>query len=142
MVAPFQQAQQSRSLTVSPETGSLWPGVGGRSRFAIDTEEQKGNNAPSESREKGYGPRQAECVAAQIGRGVPLSGGAPAAAALRRQRHHEFPDELRRQVRHVCRGRIRGVRTLLLRRPARCGNLPLTVRAEVRATQARRMRGG
>src|ERR1700692_3988021 len=67
---------------------------------------------------------------------MPLSGGAAAAAARRRQRDFGFPHPIRREIGHVCRGRLRRLRALLLRRPAGRGNFSLAIRAESRALQA------
>src|ERR1700734_4416040 len=66
---------------------------------------------------------------------MPLSGGAAAAAARRRQRDHGFPHPIRREIRHVCRGRLRRLRALLLRRSAGRGNFPLPIRTEGGALQ-------
>src|SRR5262245_61999937 len=70
---------------------------------------------------------------------MPLPGGAAAPPACGRQRDHELSDELRRQVRHVCRGRIRRLRALLLRRPARRRDLPLALRHQSRGAEALRL---
>src|SRR6202051_2977061 len=67
---------------------------------------------------------------------MPLSGGAAAAAARRRQRDFGFPHPIRREIRHVCRGRLRRLRAVLLRRPAGRGNFSLAIRAEGGALQA------
>src|SRR5476651_2146869 len=61
---------------------------------------------------------QARRVVAQAGRGMPLSGGVAARTIGRRCRDHEVPHRLCGPVRHVCGGRIRGVRALLLCRSA------------------------
>src|SRR5271170_7445364 len=76
-------------------------------------------------------------MAAQARSGMPAPGGAAAATAGGRQRGHELPALLCWQVRHVCRRRLRGIRALLLRRPARCGDLQVALRAEGREIQAR-----
>src|SRR5262249_50207512 len=55
------------------------------------------------------------------------------------QRDPRFPPRPCRQVRHVCRGRLRRLRALLLRRSVGCRNFPRPLRAADRALQARRV---
>src|SRR5579863_4628544 len=86
-------------------------------------------------KDDGFGPEKR--MAAQARRGMSLSGGAAAAAACRRQRDFGFPHQIRRKIRHVCRGRLRRLRALLFRRSARCRDFPLALRAEGGALQAR-----
>src|ERR1700690_1049457 len=65
---------------------------------------------------------------------MPLSGGA--AARAQRRGDHELPQRLCGQVRHVCGGRIRGVRALLLLGSAGRRDLPLALRVPLLALQA------
>src|SRR5579863_8619787 len=75
-------------------------------------------------------------MAAQARCGMPLSGGIAATTARRRQRDFGFPHQIRRKIRHVCRGRLRRLRALLLRRSARRRDFPLALRAEGGALEA------
>src|SRR5580692_6587809 len=70
---------------------------------------------------------------------MPLPGRAAAPATHRRQRDSRLPPDLCGQIRHVRRRRLRGLRALLFRGPAGCGNLPDTLRAEDGSAETRRV---
>src|SRR5579862_1479747 len=98
----------------TPTTRCRWSPKKTPNFVALYAFEQRGNGTPSgfDKRDR-YGRGQEKHLAAQARRGVPLSGGAAAPATGRRQRDHEFPHQIRRQVRHVRGGRLRGLRALL-----------------------------